>query len=458
MKNKRKNSNHEAKLDKMTRDKILQRMKAQYRRSVTKKEKSRVLDAYCAATGITRKHAIVQMHGGRGRRAESGRRGRPRVYDERVAAPLQRIWCAASYCCAELLHAGMARMVRHLTGQGQLTVSDETRRLLEQMSCATLKRWLRRFPRRRRRARRPQRERPLHARVPLSCFQPKPTAAGTFECDLVEHNGGSSAGEYIYTVHLVDVVTAWRGKRACLGKHPSRILSQLEHLCKELPYTPQKLDVDNDRAFISDMLLTWLEARGIQPTRSRPYKKNDNAHIEQKNGTDVRGLVGYRRYDTVEQCELLNRIYELDDLHVNLWIPCRKLIRRVRDDERGTWRKYYDTPRTPLERVLERPDEEVPATVKARLRALAEQFDPLRTQRMKEALLLRLLHTRSRAQQSADLIAAAHQHANTDGRTPARERTAVSDARRATPAPELGATRLRSGVALTHSNKRQVAP
>jgi len=114
---------------------------------------------------------------------------------------------------------------------------------------------------------------------------------------------------------------------------------RLEQMRRQLPYGIKVLDVDNDGSLLNEALEAWTQRQGGTMTRSRAYKKNDNAHNEQKNGTDVRGLVGYRRYDTQEQCELLNQVYALDDLHVNYCVPGRKLIAREHGDERGTWRK-----------------------------------------------------------------------------------------------------------------------
>lgn len=393
------------KLEKMSREKILKRLRGVYARS-GKKDKGAVLDQYCGATGLSRKHAIVQFGGGTARRRSGARRGRPVTYDRSLCDPLALVWRASGYSCAELLHPAMQTLLEQLKCHGRLKLVQVHCKLLLQMSCATLKRLLGTLPHGRR-PRRLRRERPVHARVPLSCLQPKPARRGTFECDLVEHNGGSSSGEYIYTVHMVDVVTAWRSKRACLGKHPQRIIAQLEQMRARLPYALEILDIDNDRSLLNEAVEAWTTRHGGRMTRSRPYKKNDNAHIEQKNGTDVRGLVGYRRYDTRAQCDLLNQLYALDDLHVNYCVPGRKLMRRVRDDDRGTWRKYYDTPRTPLQRVLEHADEEVAPAIKAQLRAQAARLDPLALQEAKERLLVRLLQTPTRAQETATLSASA---------------------------------------------------
>ncbi|MCX7847066.1 MAG: transposase family protein [bacterium] len=135
---------HEPKLDKMTRGTILRRIRRRYLRSTRKKAKTWLMNMYCGATGITRKYAIVHTHGGRGRAARGGQRGRPVLYDDRLKEPLRVIWQAAAYSCAELLHTGMARLLAQLLAHQRLAISADLQRLLLQMSCAILKRSLRR--------------------------------------------------------------------------------------------------------------------------------------------------------------------------------------------------------------------------------------------------------------------------------------------------------------------------
>jgi hypothetical protein len=148
-----------------------------------------------------------------------------------------------------------------------------------------------------------------------------------------------------------------------------------------VPYPIECIDTDNDRTLLNETTFAWATRRRIALHRSRPYQKNDNAHIEQKNGTDVRGLVGYRRYDTEQQIALLNELYVLDDLHINLFVPVRKLISRTRNDEHGSWHKVYDTARTPLQRVLERPDSEVAPSAAPAARVAARRAAPATARR-----------------------------------------------------------------------------
>ena len=400
----------EEKMSKTSRAEAMQRMWREYVMS-SKKRKGELLDAYCTSTGIKRKHAIVQVGWQGAVRTRQKKAGRPAVYGS-LLGPLATVWRASGWCCAELLHPVLMEMVAGLERRGRMEVGAQTRALLGRMSCSTLKRQLRRLPCGKRRRRRPPRVRALQARVALSWGQPKPRRVGTFEADLVEHNGGNSSGEYLYTVNAVDIVSSWRRKRACLGKLRHRIVRELDEVRSGLPYAIMVLDIDNDRALLNETVAVWAERHAIAMTRSRPYHKNDNAHVEQKNGTDVRGLVGYRRYDTAAQQDLLNQLYEIDDLHINLFVPVRKLIRRTRNDERGTWCKSYDTARTPLQRVLERPAAEVSAVQKRQLQALADRLDPLDLQDQKERLLTLLAHTRSRGQLSRDIL----QHAAAHGR------------------------------------------
>ena len=411
--NGREHSGEEERMDKTSRDKALRALWREYRRS-RKKRKGELLDAYCTTTGINRKHAIVQLSNYGQQRPRRKKAGRPALYQNGLLKPLAVVWRASGWCCAELLHPVRMTLLKDVERWGHVSATAEERALMEGLSCSTLKRLLRRIPCGKRRRKRPAYSRPWRARVPLSCTQPKPTRPGTFECDLVEHNGGSSSGEYGYTVHGVDKVTSWRTKRACLGKQRHRIERRFKEMRQAVPYRIKCIDTDNDRAMLNETLLAWAEHHGIKVERSRPYQKNDNAHIEQKNGTDVRGLVGYRRYDTEQQIALLNELYALDDLHINLFVPVRKLISRTRNDEYGSWRKTYDIARTPLQRVLERPKGEVAPAIKRQLKTLAAGLDPLALQERKERLLARLAHMPSRCQ----LFARATTDSHKAGRTP----------------------------------------
>ncbi|WP_242823253.1 hypothetical protein [Thermaerobacter subterraneus] len=211
------------------------------------------------------------------------------------------------------------------------------------------------------------------------------------EVDLVEHNGGSTAGQYAYTLSMVDIVTGreppagplgWPKASAPVPRKPSR------NLIAQWPYPVWGLHTDNGAEFVNHHLQRYAKVHHLTFTRSRPYRKNDNAHVEQRNRQLVREIVGYARYDRPEQVEQLNRLYARLDLYANLFLPTRKLKNKVRDGARV--RKSYDAARPPLDRILERdvlsPEE------RARWLALRQSLNPLQLHRELDELIAGLQH------------------------------------------------------------------
>ena len=176
---------------------------------------------------------------------------------------------------------------------------------------------------------------------------------GYLEIDLVSHSGASATGEFIFTLDCVDIATCWVERKAVMGKGSSGILKAIEEIESKAPFPLRGIDSDNGSEFINHQLFSFCQERpgggALQFTRSRPYKKDDNAHIEQKNWTHVRKLLGWDRYDTKEALVAINELYEELRLFQNLFQPSMKLECKIRKGSRLIRR--YDTPRTPFERV-----------------------------------------------------------------------------------------------------------
>jgi len=175
---------------------------------------------------------------------------------------------------------------------------------------------------------------------------------GSFQIDLVAHNGGSSEGFYLNTLVAVDVCTGWSGFRAVLGKGKLRVGSGVHKIRQGLPFPMRELHSDNGGEFINYILYPWCQREGIHFTHGRPYRKNDQAHVEQKNGDVIRRTVGYDRYSSREAYEQLNWLYSPLGLFVNFFQPMRKLVSKERVGAKVT--KRYDVAKTPYERVLEK--------------------------------------------------------------------------------------------------------
>jgi hypothetical protein len=171
------------------------------------------------------------------------------------------------------------------------------------------------------------------------------------EADLVSHCGGLGQGEFIYSLNLTDIFSGWVETQAVMGKGQWGVIKALERISGRLPFDVLGIDSDNGSEFINHHLLRYCRDRGIQFTRSRPYKKDDNAHVEQKNWTHVRKFMGWDRYDSPKALEAINELYENElSLFMNLFQPSVKLLKTIRTGSRK--KRIYDDPRTPLDRAL----------------------------------------------------------------------------------------------------------
>jgi transposase InsO family protein len=213
----------------------------------------------------------------------------------------------------------------------------------------------------------------LKHHIPLRTDRWDVSVPGFTEIDLVAHSGEGADGEFAHSLNLTDIHTTWVETRAVLGRGQHAVQQALEELRQVLPFRLQGIDSDNGSEFINAHLVRYCQRHGIQFTRGRPYKKDDNAHIEQKNWTHVRRLLGYLRYDAPEAVAAMNALYRQElRLFQNLFLPSVKLVRKVRVGSRI--RRVYDRPQTPFERVCACPGAD-PAKV-AHLAALRAQQDP----------------------------------------------------------------------------------
>jgi hypothetical protein len=212
----------------------------------------------------------------------------------------------------------------------------------------------------------------LKHQVPLRTDRWNVTEPGFTEVDLVAHSGDRADGEFAHTVNQTDILTTWVESHAVLGKSQVQVQQGLEQMRQGLPFPLLGIDSDNGSEFLNGHLVRYCGGLGVQFTRGRPYKKDDNAHIEQKNWTHVRKLVGYERYDTPEAVAALNGLYADVRLLQNLFLPTVKLEAKVRVGARV--RRRYDRPQTPLDRVRACPAAD--AARVAALVALRARLDP----------------------------------------------------------------------------------
>ncbi|MBW6454459.1 MAG: DDE-type integrase/transposase/recombinase [Trueperaceae bacterium] len=360
-------------------------MRERYRRAVGRAAKGALLDELERVLGWHRKHAIRAMASAPAR-APRVRRGRPRQYLACLSA-IERVWEALDYCCAERLHPQLQRLARDLVRHGELEAPAEVLEELGRISRATVARRIAALerPRPRRLPVAPHPQRLLKTAVPIGRFAWDESRAGALEVDLVEHNGGSSSGHYAATLSVVDVVSGWSRRRAVLGKSQAVVHEALQRLLSEWPSPVWGLHSDNGAEFLNNHLVRYCRQHAIEYHRSRAYRKNDNAHVEQKNRQLVREVVGYGRYDQPADVLWLNGVYELLDAYANVVLPSQKLIGKTRDGAK--LRKRYDTARTPLERLQELGA--ISPQRQAELAALQRDLNPLALKRELDARLER---------------------------------------------------------------------
>lgn len=330
----------------------LEAVQGRYQKA-TRQEKGRILDEFVQVTGYHRKAAIrLLAHGYQ--KSPSHHLGRPKKYGLEVVAALKKAWEASDRMCSQRLQPFLPELVEVLERHSELVVSPEAKEQMCRLSPATIDRLLR--PYRQRGQRRPfSTTKPgslLKAAIAIRTFADwDDKRLGFLEIDLVAHCGESTEGFYLNTLSTVDVATGWVECQGVWGKGQERVGGAIHHLSQRLPFPLLGLDSDNGSEFINHHLYAYCQRQGITFTRSRPYKKNDSAHVEQKNWSVVRRLVGYDRYSSKEALEQLNRLYRLVRLYTNFFQPVMQLQQKTRHGARV--HKVYDQARTPYRRVLE---------------------------------------------------------------------------------------------------------
>ena len=338
-------------------------------------EKKTILDEFVAATGYHRKYATRLLKHGRPRRRSGKKHGLVKVYQGAVVTALEQIWEICGRICSKRLHPFLPEMVKVLERCGELQLPSETQALLLQMSSATMDRCLRpvRF------------EHPhglsttkpgtlLKKAIPVRTYTPwDEDRPGFLEIDLVAHCGESAEGQFVNTLTCVDVSTGWTECLAVRQRNQQTVFEAIKAMRARLPFPLLGIDSDNGSEFINDMLYRYCLAEKITFTRSRPFKKNDQAHVEQKNWSVVRHLVGYDRFDSDPEHALLQSIYDNLRFYFNFFQPVLKLTSKENVDKKII--KRYDTAATPYQRVLNSMD--ISFETKDRLTAVYVQLNPV---------------------------------------------------------------------------------
>lgn len=327
----------------------LQAIYERYRKA-GRKGKQVILDEFCANTGYHRKYAIRLLNGPRPEKPGTLHRRRGVSYEPETLAVLTKVWEAAGYPWSVRLKALLPVWMPWIRKRFRLRPQIEEQLL--KISPRQIDRRLKSAKTQRRR-RIYGRTKPgylLKHQIPVKTDRWDVASPGFTEVDLVSHSGNSASGEFAHSLNLTDIHTTWTESRAVLGRAEQPVQRALNAIGEVLPFRLRGVDSDNGSEFINWHLKKWCEQNQIQLTRGRPYKKDDNAHIEQKNWTHVRKLMGWERYDTHEVVEAMNDLYRGElRLWLNLFLPSVKLLKKMRVGSQV--RRSYDGPRTPFERV-----------------------------------------------------------------------------------------------------------
>ena len=342
--------------------------------AATRDEKVQILTEFSSVSGLHRKSAIRVLNAEVDLTSPK-RRGRPRLYEQAVQQALVTLWEASDRVCSKRLKALLPVLVVALEKHRHLALDPNIRTQLLALSAATMDRLL--APTRlvacgRRKRRAPSQ---LRRKMPLRTFAEWGGARiGEMEMDLVAHCGTMNAGSYVSSLVMTDVVSGWTECAPVVVRSRELIVETVERLRQALPFPLLSLDTDNGVEFVNEVLVQYCAKHGLGLTRSRPYLKNDQAWIEQKNGSVVRRMVGYARLEGITAGQALNRLYASSRLFVNFFQPSFKLAEKHRDGSRIV--KRYLAPATPAARLMSA--EGVAPEIKTRLKALAESLDPLR--------------------------------------------------------------------------------
>jgi hypothetical protein len=347
-------------------------------RSARRADKGRILDELCATTGWHRKHAVraLRRHGTGGPTGAEERPSRRRTYDATIQDAVTALWEASDRVCGKRLVVMIPSLLPALERHGRLKLDAEDRRRVFASSAATIDRMLGpvKVVAAGGRRRRVGFYSAIRREVPIRTFNdwqdPPP---GFCEIDMVAHGGTSVAGSFIQTLTMVDVATGWTECLPLVARDGGLVVEAIKRAQSLFPWLLRGADFDNDSSFMNDVVVPWCRAQKIEVTRSRAYKKNDQAFVEQKNGAVVRRLVGYGRFEGVETAQVMARLYAAARLYVNFLQPSFKLKEKRREGAKVI--KRYHDPATPFERALAHP--KVTRAVKARLRDMHRTLDPV---------------------------------------------------------------------------------
>lgn len=368
---------------------LIKKVKSRYLKS-TKETKSKILNELCINTNLHRKYLVERLSA----KVDLDyvnpiNQKRKEFYDANDIHYLKKIWAIFDYPCGQRLEPMMEEYISVLERFKELIVPDYVKVKLLKIKSATIDRRLEKFRvfRHKKVFSTTKPGSMLKKNIPIKTSSWDENRLGFGELDTVAHCGSKAAGEFIFTLTYTDISSCWTISEAVMGKSQIRIKKGLDNINIRLPFSLLGIDPDNGSEFINWQLYNHCLAKNIEFTRGRPYQKNDNAHIEQKNYTHVRKLVGYKRLDKEHQLNKMNDLYWNEwDFYKNFFIPNKKLIEKKRVGAKIV--KKYDVPKTPYQRLLEHKD--FPEIKKEKLKLIYVKLNPAEIKRSIDGKLSRI--------------------------------------------------------------------
>lgn len=348
-------------------------MYIRYSKTKSREEKSKILDEFCRTYDCHRKHAIRLFNAPPPGETKPAKKKRTSFYTNRVISVIEAVWEASGYLWSKRLKSTIVLWMPWI--QQHFALSPQEHAQLLSISPSQIDRRLQ--------AKKQWVKKKVYGstkpgallkhQIPVKTDSWNIRLPGYVETDLVSHCGGSNSGDFAHTVNWTDIFTQWVERRIILGKSQDAVFLALTSMQHSMPFDLLGLDSDNGSEFINDHLYRYCCSNNIDFTRSRPYKKDDNAHIEQKNWTHVRQILGYLRYDTQQVIDAINNLYKFElRIFQNYFQPSVKLIKKIRIGSKV--KKVYDAPKTPFQRLVASNKGNRQAIIA--FHSLAKQFDP----------------------------------------------------------------------------------
>lgn len=363
-------------MSKMSKREYLIQLKSKYWKA-KKKAKTQLLNDFCDFTRYNRKYALYLLNNPVPAKWKRYRT-REKIYQQAVVDPLLVLWRATNEICGERFHPFIPILLPKLIELDEIDITDEVKEKLLKISLGTVKRIIRKT-KRRSKIKIKGTTKPgsiLKKQIAVRYGRWIDADPGWCETDTVAHCGDNTDGEFVYSLDVIDICSGWSEQAAIWGKGEMATKEQMDVIRKRLPFKLLGLDPDNGSEFINWQMLRYCKKNGITLTRSRPYSKNDNAHVEQKNYTAIRRLVGYHRLDKKEQLDILNDLYSNEwRLYLNFFQPTMKLEEKMKDSETKKTRKKYFEAKTPHQRLMEHP--KISPEQKDMLKSVYESLNPI---------------------------------------------------------------------------------